>query len=261
MVSAWQGLRIETIRAEHRGFGPPVGGTDLAVGYRRGGRAARLLRWRHRLVRRDGRTGRPDRRWPCCRCGAGAPRLARASTSIRGAPRGPPQTSDRAMPCPSTGARSIRRASTGCVPPPASTRRTSSRSSSGGSRRGRSSGCCRWEPPWSWLRRDPRPRRTRSRRTRSRARPSRSSDPEASHELGDDVERLVEHGAQAVALARGTSPGGRSGSRSATAWRRRSRRANGSASPDRRSTGQRQVRPVRGARLPLRLALVDAAGS
>jgi L-ascorbate metabolism protein UlaG (beta-lactamase superfamily) len=30
---SWRGLRIETIRAEHRGFGPPVGGTDLAVGY------------------------------------------------------------------------------------------------------------------------------------------------------------------------------------------------------------------------------------
>jgi L-ascorbate metabolism protein UlaG (beta-lactamase superfamily) len=30
---ARQGLRIETVRAEHRGFGPPVGGTDLAVGY------------------------------------------------------------------------------------------------------------------------------------------------------------------------------------------------------------------------------------
>ena len=29
----WQGLRIETVRADHRGFGPPVGGTELAVGY------------------------------------------------------------------------------------------------------------------------------------------------------------------------------------------------------------------------------------
>jgi L-ascorbate metabolism protein UlaG (beta-lactamase superfamily) len=32
-VLAWRGLRVETVRAEHRGFGPPVGGTDLAVGY------------------------------------------------------------------------------------------------------------------------------------------------------------------------------------------------------------------------------------
>jgi L-ascorbate metabolism protein UlaG (beta-lactamase superfamily) len=30
---AWQGLRIETVRAKHRGFRPPVGGTDLAVGF------------------------------------------------------------------------------------------------------------------------------------------------------------------------------------------------------------------------------------
>lgn len=27
------GLRIETVHAEHHGFGPPVGGTELAVGY------------------------------------------------------------------------------------------------------------------------------------------------------------------------------------------------------------------------------------
>jgi L-ascorbate metabolism protein UlaG (beta-lactamase superfamily) len=30
---SWRTLRVEAIRAEHRGFGPPVGGTHLAVGY------------------------------------------------------------------------------------------------------------------------------------------------------------------------------------------------------------------------------------
>jgi L-ascorbate metabolism protein UlaG (beta-lactamase superfamily) len=30
---AWQGVRVETVHAEHRGFGPPVGGTELAVGF------------------------------------------------------------------------------------------------------------------------------------------------------------------------------------------------------------------------------------
>ena len=32
-VVEWQGLRVVTVRAEHHGFGPPVGGTDLAVGF------------------------------------------------------------------------------------------------------------------------------------------------------------------------------------------------------------------------------------
>jgi L-ascorbate metabolism protein UlaG (beta-lactamase superfamily) len=30
---AWHGLTIETVHAEHRGFGPPVGSTELAVGF------------------------------------------------------------------------------------------------------------------------------------------------------------------------------------------------------------------------------------
>jgi L-ascorbate metabolism protein UlaG (beta-lactamase superfamily) len=33
----WQGLRVETVPAEHHGFGPPVGATDLAVGFVLGG--------------------------------------------------------------------------------------------------------------------------------------------------------------------------------------------------------------------------------
>lgn len=29
----WHGLKVQTVPARHRGFGPPVGGTDLAVGF------------------------------------------------------------------------------------------------------------------------------------------------------------------------------------------------------------------------------------
>jgi L-ascorbate metabolism protein UlaG (beta-lactamase superfamily) len=37
-VIDWRGLKVTTVMARHHGFGPPVGGTDLAVGYVLAGR-------------------------------------------------------------------------------------------------------------------------------------------------------------------------------------------------------------------------------
>ena len=81
-------LRVVTVHAEHRGFGPPVGGTERSVGYVIAGSAAALLRRRHRLSSRAwrswtgidlalvpvwgwGPTAKPSEHLDPLRCGAG----------------------------------------------------------------------------------------------------------------------------------------------------------------------------------------------
>ena len=77
-------VRVKAVPADHAGTRYPLGAESAALGYVVSGGLKRLLRRRHRPVRRHARPG-PASTWRCCRSAAGG-RGCPATTSIRSRP-------------------------------------------------------------------------------------------------------------------------------------------------------------------------------
>ena len=120
------GLTIEATRALHRGFGPPIGPTELCVGFLAAGHPLGLLRGGHRAVRGHGRTRPGHQPGPhpglglgTARGGTEAPRPARRGTGA------PARAAAGRCPHP-LGHAAPHRPATACARRRASTRPTSS---------------------------------------------------------------------------------------------------------------------------------------
>ena len=115
-----RGVTMRATHAEHESSRGPFSARSASLGYVVEGPDDRLLRGRHRPLRRHGRA-RPASTWRSCRSPAGA-RGCRPATSTRAARPRPCACCGRGWRCRSTGARSGRRS----PPSPTTGRRGSS---------------------------------------------------------------------------------------------------------------------------------------